>query len=80
MNILLDTHVFLWVVSHKKLSKQATETFLNLNNQLYLSAASYWEICIKYSIGKLTLAANWNALFDNVIAANHIHWLPIERT
>ena len=79
MKILLDTHVLLWVVTQQNLSTAATAAFLDIQNQLYLSAVSYWELCIKVSLGKLTLAPNWTALVDEVIAVNGIQWLGIEK-
>lgn len=80
MKILLDTHVFLWVVAHEHLSSIATNAFLDIQNQLYLSAVSYWEICIKRSIGKLTLDPNWIDQFDDVMAVNGIHWLAVDKS
>lgn len=80
MKILLDTHVLLWAVTQQNLSTAATTAFLDTQNQLYLSVVSYWEICIKGSLGKLTLAPNWTELVDEVIAVNGIQWLSIEKT
>ncbi|RIK40686.1 MAG: PIN domain nuclease [Chloroflexi bacterium] len=77
MSLLLDTHVFLWVVIRQTLSDRATDLFFDPENELFLSAASYWEICIKRSIGKLALDADWVNLFNAVIVANEISWLPI---
>lgn len=78
MKLLIDTHIFLWVISgNKKLSKKVKGAFLDVNNDLYLSAASYWEICIKYSLDKIDLADNWAKVFDREMAANGISWLPI---
>jgi len=79
MKILLDTHVLLWVVTQQKLSAQATTAFLDTQNQLYLSVVSYWEICIKVSIGKLTLVPNWTELVNEVIAVNGIQWLGVDK-
>lgn len=80
MKILLDTHVLLWVMTQQNLSTAATTAFLNTQNQLYFSVASYWEICIKVSLGKLTLVPNWAELVDEVMAVNGIGWLGIEKT
>ena len=55
MKILLDTHAFLWIIWGRHLSQAARDAYLNPQNDLYLSAASYWEVCIKISLGKLTL-------------------------
>jgi PIN domain nuclease of toxin-antitoxin system len=79
MKFLLDTHVFLWSLTGENLSYAARDAFLDTNNQLFLSAASYWEICIKQSIGKLQLAPDWADIFDRELAANSIQWLPIEK-
>ena len=78
MNLLLDTHVFLWSVNGGPLTEAAKKAFTDLNNNLFLSAVSYWEICIKVSIGKLSLTNNWPQIFDAEMAANSINWLPIE--
>ncbi len=81
MNILLDTHTFLWIIQNdKQLSKRAKETFLNTENNLYLSMVSYWEICIKQSLAKLELSKNWQKTFDDELLHNGIKWLNIEKT
>jgi PIN domain nuclease of toxin-antitoxin system len=79
VNLLLDTHVFLWSMNGGPLSEPARSAFLDPENNLYLSAASYWEICIKASIGRLVLADDWPQQFDTEIAANGIRWLPVEQ-
>ena len=79
MKLLLDTHTFLWSMSNGPLSTVARRAFLNPNNDLYFSAASYWEICIKVSIGKLQLASNWSQLIDREMQINTVRWLPIEK-
>ncbi len=79
MKLLLDTHVFLWSLNGRPLSEPARRAFLDTENNLFLSAASYWEICIKVNIGKLGLSADWPERFDAEMAANGIRWLPIEQ-
>ncbi|MCP5099963.1 MAG: type II toxin-antitoxin system VapC family toxin [Chloroflexi bacterium] len=79
MKILLDTHTFLWSLSGKHFSDQAQEVFLDPQNSLALSMASYWEICIKLSLGKLKLQSNWEQVFDQEMVANQIQWLSIEK-
>ena len=47
MNILLDTHIALWVIAEPyKLSKK-TLKLLDDNNNFYVSIASVWEVAIK---------------------------------
>jgi PIN domain nuclease of toxin-antitoxin system len=78
VNLLLDTHVFLWIVNGGPLTEAVKNAYTDLGNNLYFSAVSYWEICIKISIGKLVLSNNWPQLFDVEIKVNEIQWLPIE--
>ena len=53
---LLDTHIFIWsIVDRSKLSEQVLKTVQDNNNQLLVSAVSFWEIAIKHGKGKLDL-------------------------
>jgi PIN domain nuclease of toxin-antitoxin system len=53
---LLDTSVFLWSAgAPEKLTKQATSLLSSISSDLYLSAASSWEIAIKFALGSLAL-------------------------
>ena len=80
MNLLLDTHTLLWSLMGENLSQTAQAAFLNPDNILFFSAASYWEICIKVAVGKLILADNWVKVFDREMGTNSTRWLPIEKT
>lgn len=54
MNLLLDTHTFLWAIDNNpRLSQKARAAIINGNNVVFVSAATAWEISIKKSIGKL---------------------------
>ena len=56
MRLLLDTHAFLWwITADAKLSKTAQTVLSDPKTIPVLSAASGWEIAIKYAIGKLPL-------------------------
>ena len=79
MKLLLDTHAFLWIIWDRNLSATARQAYLDASNDLYLSAASYWEICLKVSIGKLTLLPDWMSRFDDEMTRNGIVWLPIAK-
>ena len=53
MNLLLDTHILLWVAGQPdRLSEHCREMLLNPANTLIFSAASLWEITIKTGIGR----------------------------
>jgi len=56
MNYIIDTHVFLWsLFESNKLSKKTREIILDLDNSIHLSIISFWEISIKYNLGKIQL-------------------------
>ena len=80
MKVLLDTHAFLWLIDDDdRLSKAARRTFLNLENRLFFSAASMWEICIKISLGKLSLSEGWSQIIQKEMESSSISWLPIQQ-
>ena len=56
MNLLLDTHVFLWAIDdNPNLLPVAREAIVDGQNIVYVSAATAWEIAIKRAIGKLKI-------------------------
>lgn len=56
MNILIDTHIFLWsVFEPEKLSKKHLSELETLSNTIYVSSISLVEIILKNSIGKLDI-------------------------
>ncbi len=79
MNVLLDTHAFLWLISaDARLSRKAVDVFLDKKTNLFLSIASYWEICVKISLGKLELRSDWPEKIEKEINVNRIQLLPIK--
>ncbi len=78
MKVLLDTHVFLWwITDDPKLSSRAREIMSNIENELYLSAASGWEISIKVQIGRLKLPDEPQRFIHSQMRTNAIQSLPI---
>lgn len=56
MNYLLDTHTFIWsLVSPGKLSLKTKAIIKSKENISWVSAITFWEISLKYAIGKLNL-------------------------
>ncbi len=54
MRLLLDTHAFIWwLADHKSLSRKAHAAIEEPGNEVFVSAASAWEITTKFRIGKL---------------------------
>jgi PIN domain nuclease of toxin-antitoxin system len=58
MSLLIDTHAFLWFVAgDRQLSRSARRAIEHNEGGWWLSAASVWELSIKWSLGRLTLPA-----------------------
>lgn len=56
MRVLLDTGVFLWMISGPEMLSAKARTIIETReNELFLSTVSGWEISIKFQIGKLKL-------------------------
>lgn len=56
MNCLLDTHALLWFLDgDARLSPAGRQIIEDLDNTIWVSIASLWEIAIKLSIGRLNL-------------------------
>ncbi len=53
MRLLLDTHIFLWAVAGNPLLKTATRRFIESADEVFVSAASLWEVAIKARLGKI---------------------------
>ena len=59
MNLLLDTHVLIWVLeNNSQLSSNARDAIIDGNNIVFVSAVSAWEISIKKAMGKLKAPDN----------------------
>lgn len=67
MKLLLDTQVFIWFVSgDRSLSVRAKQAMEHAKAELYLSAASAWEMAIKIGLDKLVLPLPLDELLYNV--------------
>jgi PIN domain nuclease of toxin-antitoxin system len=78
MRLLLDTQVFLWMfLAQGKIQKEFWRHLRNAENQLYLSAASAWEIAIKVRIGKMRLPNNPALYVPKRARESNILSLPI---
>ena len=65
MNLLLDTQAFLWFeAGDSRLSATARQAITNKLNVKFISLASYWEIAIKNSLGKLDLQVPFDDLLN----------------
>lgn len=56
MKVLLDTHIAIWAsLNDPRLSAKARSMIAEPSNEIYVSAASVWEISIKAGLGKLDM-------------------------
>ena len=79
MKLLLDRHAFLyWDMQKERLSDKALELLDDLQNDLYLSLASIWEIQIKLQIGKLSLKLPLPTTIQAHQQANQLQLLNIK--
>lgn len=74
MRLLLDTHVFLWAIGGSRSLKSAARRVMEEADQVYVSAASIWEIAIKTRLGKIE--ASTSDLVNAIEASGFIE-LPV---
>ena len=78
MRALLDTHALLWyALNDQKLSTNARDLIVDSTNEIHVSPASFWEIAIKVSIGKLALHQPFETFIDLCLNQYHFLLLPI---
>jgi len=56
MTYLLDTHTLIWaIIDTSKLSPRVREILETPEHQIMASVVSFWEISLKYALGKMTI-------------------------
>jgi PIN domain nuclease of toxin-antitoxin system len=59
LRVLLDSHTLLWwILDHPALTLGARETISRTENTVLVSAASAWELAIKFRAGRLPEASD----------------------
>ncbi len=77
MRVLIDTHTFIWFVSDlTKIGTKSVEIIENPDCFIQISIASIWEISIKTSRGKLSVAGGFPYVETDLIN-NSIKILPV---
>jgi PIN domain nuclease of toxin-antitoxin system len=77
MNLLIDTHTLIWFITdNDKLPSKTKKIIENLDNNCFVSIATFWEIGIKNSIGRLDLNSNLETIFK-IIEDTGFDILPI---
>jgi|SRR5882672_882903 len=78
MRLLLDTHAFLWfIMGDSRLSSAARAAIENPADEKLLSVGSLWEMAIKVSLGKLTLAEPFPQIIPRELKRNGFQLLPM---
>ena len=81
MKALLDTHTFLWwIIDDARLSSRARAVIADGDNELFLSAASGWEIAIKARLGKIQLPSDPAFFVPKQLRINAIEPLAVQMT
>lgn len=79
MRLLLDTHTLLWfALGDRQLSATALSAINDPTNEKLVSPATFWEIAIKVSLGKLLLHQRYEDFIDRAVPQNGFVILPIE--
>lgn len=78
MRFLLDTQVFVWMfLQPKRIDAKVWTRLRDASSELYLSAASAWEIAIKVRVGKIKLPNNPAIYVPRRARESNILSLPI---
>lgn len=79
MTVLMDTHSFIWFVDgSSQLSVQARTLIEDPANDKFLSIASIWEMAIKISLGKLSIAQPFEQFIPHQLQINGFEMLEIK--
>ena len=78
MKVLLDTHALLWwLTDDSGLSATARQVIADESNEVFVSAASAWEIATKCRLGKLAGLPDLPLRLPELIAADGFAHLPM---
>ena len=78
MRALFDTHALLWWFSDNPALTQSARKFIEeTDNTLLVSAASAWELAVKFRLGKLPTAAELVSDFSGRMQQEGFHLLPV---
>lgn len=74
MRLLLDSHVVIWAMSSpERLRKSTRQALVSPENDVFVSAATFWELRLKEGKGKLVLPEN----FAEALADQDFNELPV---
>ncbi|WOE69200.1 type II toxin-antitoxin system VapC family toxin [Hydrogenimonas thermophila] len=77
---LIDTHIFLWLVfDPEKVNTKKLEILKDPQNKIFIANISFWEISLKYNLGKLNLSGLTPDELPKVAQKMGIDTLEIEK-
>ncbi len=77
MRLLIDTHILIWFLEGNKLLNNPRRRIIaDSQNDVFGSIAALWEMAIKISVGKLTLAKPLGDVIKQISLEN-IEILPV---
>lgn len=78
MKLLLDTHVLLWMVARpEELSSRVRGLLEDSRNQLFLSAASAWEIALLWKLKRISLPTAPGRFLPELMSRTGVLSIPI---
>lgn len=78
MRLLLDTHIFLWLISDDpRLRESLKKEIVDRENTVHLSVASIWEIVVKNELGRLPLPESPATYIPRERELHQIESLPL---
>lgn len=79
MTYLLDTHAMLWaLIEPARLSIAAKSLIQDPQNRIVVSAISFWEVSLKFGLGKLQLQNVLPEDIPDVCRSTGFHLLPLD--
>lgn len=78
MNLLLDTHIWLWsLVEPHRLSRRVARELDNRENQLWLSPISIWEALLLFRKNRLTISGDFDSWIAGALSAVPMNEAPV---
>lgn len=75
--LLLDTHAFIWLSEGNSALPEILRGQIDASDKVFVSIASFWEMAIKVSIGKLTLQKEFKEI-EEEFQLTRLLLLPID--
>lgn len=77
--VLIDTHVYAWMVSDPdRLSGTALDVVVDIETEVFVSAATLWELATKTRIGKWPGARTLVSTFDSRLRLHDLSRLAMD--